>query len=60
MYEPEQNSSHCSLAVLTTVLKISKKILFVLANEKYLLNEAALFSWARQHLDIFSFNCLTW
>lgn len=44
MHEPEQNSSHYSLDVLSTVLKISKKIVFVLVNEKYLLNEAALFS----------------
>lgn len=59
MHEPEQSSSHYSLAVLTTVLKISKKILFVLVNEKYLLNEAALFSWTTEHLHIFSINWLT-
>lgn len=53
MHKLEQNYSRYSLAVWTTVPKISKKILFVLVNEKY------LFFWARQHLHIFSINWLT-
>lgn len=58
MHEPQQNSSHYSLAVLTTVLKISKKIVFVLVNEKYLLKQLC-FPEQDKNLHIFSLNWLT-